>query len=479
MSKAALIFLLITGFGCLSAQEQLGVRLDSYTGMQTALLNPAHTINSPQKWTINLAGAGLFFDNSYLYAGNAGTLKMLRNPEKIKVITDYKNTAPPTDAMLIDFYRNYKSAYLDFQTKINGPAVSVHLGNRHSVGLFYNASLRLEAPRIPQSMNFHTLNELPEAKEITVEPVQLRMMAWDEIGCNYAYRWETDKGSFQAGLNLKYLRGFEAAYLSSDASLTYSRTGNQFQRFSRPDAALAYTTGNFENLDAGKYGLIPQGRGVGIDMGFSWIAPVSDNNYAFRFSAALNDIGKITFTPTAAYHYINKIKGDHYNLNAQLDAVKTLGQGIAKLTEIATGDSLNTLKSNSFAIATPMSLCLMADYRFYKNAYISFIVQQRVLQQSSPLHRGNMIAAAVRYEHRWFSATIPLSWYNYKHFRTGLAARLGFITIGTDDFFSWRKKREWTGTDFYIAVLLNPVDLKLTRGGPVFSRAKNIRCFQF
>ena len=479
MIKAGLILTLAIVSSFVSAQEQLGLRLDSYTGLQTTFLNPSHSVNLPLKWNINLAGAGLFFDNSYLFVKNAGTLKMLRNPGEIKSVTDYRQTPAPTGGMLVDFYRNFRNAFIDFQTKINGPAASVHLGENHSLGFFYNACFRMEAPQIPQAMNYPMLDELPDAQEITIEPLQLRMMAWDEIGCNYAYKWETDRGRFQAGVNLKYLRGFEAAYISSDASMTYSRIGNKLRRFSRPDAALGYTTGNFDNIQNGSYKLIPQGYGTGVDLGFSWIVPQHDESYAFRFSAALNDIGKITFEPKAAYHYINNIKGDHYNLNTQLNAVKTLGEGIVKLTEITTGDSLNTLKGNSFSIATPMSICLMADYRFFDNAYATFLIQQRVLQQSSPLHRGNIIAAALRYEHRWFSSTVPVSLYNYKHFRVGLAARLGFVTIGTDDLFSWKTKKQWTGTDFYIAVQINPFQLNLPRTRPGGGTSRNIRCYKF
>lgn len=479
MPKAILVFFFISGFGFLSAQEQLGLRLDNYTGVQTAFLNPAHTANLPLKWTLNLAGAGVFLDNSYMFINNAGTYKMITQAEKIKVITDYKKSAPPADAMLVDFYRNYRNAFIDLQAKINGPALSVHLGSQHSLGAFYNANFRLEAPQIPQSMNYHTLDELPDAQEITIESAQLRMMAWDEFGLNYAFRWETDQGKFQAGANLKYLRGFEAAYLTSYGELTYSRIGNNIRRFSKPDAALAYTTGNFGNLSNNRYELLQQGKGTGIDLGFSWIVSENDDKYKFRFSAALNDIGKITFTPTAAQHYINNIKGNHYNLDAQLDAVKSLGDGVVKLAEIATGDSLNSKKSNSFAIAMPMSLCLMADYQFFPNVYATFLLQQRILQQDSPLHRGNMMAAVVRYEHRWFSATIPISLYNYKHVRAGLASRLGFITIGTDDFFSWMKKKEWTGTDFYVAVMVNPFDLNLPGVNFNRSRGKNVKCFKF
>ncbi|MFZ4543039.1 MAG: DUF5723 family protein [Saprospiraceae bacterium] len=478
MSRFFSVVLFVAGFGNLVAQEQLGLRLDNYSGIQTSFLNPSHSSNLPLKWTVNLAGMGIFLDNTYAYIGNASTYKLITQSEKIKLITDYKKSQPPADAMVVDFYRNFKNAFVDFQTKINGPAVSVRLG-QHTVGVFYNANFRFEAPQIPQSLNFHTLDDLPNAAVITVHSAQTRMLAWDEFGLNYAYKWETDRGKFQVGANLKYLSGFEGAYLQSVGALGFSRLSKETLRFGKPDASLGYTTGNFNNLANNTYQLQRQGKGTGMDLGFSWIISEDDDTYQYRFSAALLDIGKITFTPTAAQHYANNIKGDNYNLTAQLDAVKTLGEGVAKLTEIATGDSLNTKKSDIFAIAMPMSICLMADYQFFPKTFATFIFQQRIRQQDSPLHRGNLIAANIRYEHRWFSASIPVSVYNYKHMKAGLAGRLGFVTVGTDDLFSWVKKKEWTGTDFYVAVLINPFNLSFPGLNLNRNRGRNIKCFRF
>jgi hypothetical protein len=69
-----------------------------------------------------------------------------------------------------------------------------------------------------------------------------------------------------------------------------------------------------------------------------------------------------------------------------------------------------------------------------------------------------------RFEHRWFSASLPVSLNNWQSVRVGFAARLGFLILGTDDFGGLFGQGNYNGTDFYIALKINPFNI----GGGLF-----------
>lgn len=461
------------------AQEQLGVRLDAYSGMQAAQLNPSHSANLPLQWNLHLAGVGLSVDNSYVYAKNTNLLQMLANTDKIKLLTEYKNTPPPSDVIIIDFYKNYRKAFGNFELKINGPAIAFHREN-HSGGLFYNVRAQLQAPRIPNGLNYYDVELLPYRELIKIPPASVRAMVWDEIGANYAYNFEINSGRIQIGANLKYLRGYEAFFAGSWNTLQLTRNSKDSVILGVPDASVGFTTGNLDNIKNETYKPQRQGNGIGMDLGATWlVSEYGDDNYQWRFGVALLDIGKIKFSPQAEYHYANEIHATGVLTRDDFKGIKTPIEAIRKYSKIVAGDSLETLYAKEFKIGLPMTLSLTAEYQFLPRAYVSAIFQQRIIQQDQALYRGNMLAVAARYQHRWFSTTVPVSLYNYQHLRLGVAARLGYLTLGTERLGSFFGKKNLTGTDFYMALAFNPFDINIPSLNIYPKERKPINCYKF
>jgi len=76
---------------------------------------------------------------------------------------------------------------------------------------------------------------------------------------------------------------------------------------------------------------------------------------------------------------------------------------------------------------------------------------------------------------------VPLALVNDSKFNWGLAVRLAFITIGTDNFQSLVGKKEFNGTDFYASIKINPFTLGANKGSKS-NKAKsrsNISCPKF
>lgn len=483
MYRSYVITLLFFWVSTSYAQEHLGVRLDAYSGMQTAFLNPSHTANLPLRWNLNLAGAGFFFDNSYAYLENTKLTHLLKNTNNIKLRSEYNGATPPSDVIIADFNTNLKKAFIDMQTTLRGPAFSIKLG-QHTAGIFYNANFRMEASNISNGLNYYVLDTLALRQYINIKPLQSRALAWSEIGLNYAFRWEMDNGYAQVGTNVKFLNGYEGFTLSSENTTEVARFPKDSIYFSRPDVAFAFTTGNFANISNGDgYKLQRQGRGMAFDIGASWLVTDDiDEGYKWRFSAAFLDLGKIKFKKTAEQHYIDKIVKRDFIITDNYENFETPTEVVRQVSKDILGDSLASLQGNKFSISTPATICLMADYQFFPKAFANVTFQQRILQNNAPLHRSNILAASVRYEHRWFSATLPVVLYNYQKARLGFAARLAYLTIGTDNLGSWLVKKKFTGTDIYCMLVFNPFNLNipgLKFGGGRRSRGKNVKCYKF
>ncbi len=483
MKKTAILFLLLflKNIASLTAQEQLGVRLENYAGINGVSLNPTHSMDYPLTWNLNLGGIGFFIDNSYSRIENSTVSSSIKDIEKIefgpKIKGSHSKTVP-----IIDFPTQLRTRYLFINGLIAGPALSLKIGQNHTAGLFYNARASLTAAKIPKTFNYYNIIGTPLYQNIQIPKTVAAAMVWDEIGANYAYKGETYNGFFQIGVNLKYLRGYEGAFVKVNNAFSFSHYPLDSLSTTSPSVSYGVTNANFKNIVDTTYQFQQTGSGFGFDLGFSYLFDANDyDDYGLKVSAALLDIGSVKFGPKAEEHFIE------YNKNRFLEGkkfnkVKTPEEALAELSQQQYNDPKKTFVDNSFSIGLPAALCLQADYQFFPHAFANATWIQRLPTQSVALRRGNLLAASVRYEHRWFGACIPLQLYEYQQLRMGLSLRLAFLTIGTDYLGSFVGKSNLTGTDLYVMFKLNPIGLNIDTSHWLEGfgkRSKKVECYRF
>ena len=66
-----------------NAQEQLGLRLDNYAGVNALTLNPAANATNPLTWDVNLAGFGAWLNTNLGYIQKASVSKVLNNMKNL------------------------------------------------------------------------------------------------------------------------------------------------------------------------------------------------------------------------------------------------------------------------------------------------------------------------------------------------------------------------------------------------------------
>ena len=98
------------------AQEAIGLRTDRYLGINTALLNPANTVQFPLRWDANIVALDHFTATNYLYVKDIGLFSLLNNIENVRFAN--ATDATPTQGTRIeaDYYTGSHKRYAFTQT---------------------------------------------------------------------------------------------------------------------------------------------------------------------------------------------------------------------------------------------------------------------------------------------------------------------------------------------------------------------------
>ena len=183
-----------------NAQEQLGLRTDNYSGVNSIMLNPANFISGEFNWDANIIGAGVFGENNYGFIYNTNVFDIIRKFPNVDGAFDYDDENEIPDSMLItDYYKSFTKKYYMGLTTILGPSFSMKFKNGQTIGVFTNFRAASSSHDIPSSLNYYFWDITPYYQDIEVSPVKGAAMAWSEIGLNYGKRFETHNGYIDLG----------------------------------------------------------------------------------------------------------------------------------------------------------------------------------------------------------------------------------------------------------------------------------------
>jgi Family of unknown function (DUF5723) len=465
------------------AQEQLGLRLGNYAGVYGLGINPTATFNNPLRWDINLVGTAAFFDNSYAYIRNSNVKTILTNLENAEVapfVEDFN--ALPINAPILDFYVDGRKKFLNSKNTFHLPSIAFKINAQHSVGVFLNIRAEGGSNDIPPSLNFYSIYKKPFTTIFQLPPARAVGMVWGEVGVNYAFQQEIGNDHFSIGVNVKYLQGYEAGYAVNKKLFSVSQYPGDTIFFSQPNVHYGFASSN----DTGK-DLHPEqnGTGYGIDLGINYTIGDDDEGYVARLGASVLDMGYVRFTKNAEQHQI-LINKDFKLWSAEYKNFKSVHETLNLLSYQVLNDSTKSTTGNSFALGLPTGFSLQADVKLIKNCYVNAFLMQRIPSKLG-IQRTNILAITPRFEHRWFEASLPIVVYNWQRARVGAAVRLAFLTLGTDYLGSFSSNNNVTGSDFYVALKINPFNLGLDLSGLSLGRSKKkgryssrkVKCYKF
>jgi Family of unknown function (DUF5723) len=480
--SAMFCYCLLLSYLPLSAQEQLGMRLERFSGIYGAALNPANTAFTPHNWEVSLLNAGLFFENSYGFAANTSIQNLARNSDKIRY---YKDTigenVVPDDAIFVDFYdvdRPMRAVALSY---LGGPSASFRVNEKFMVGLTTGVRGFGSMYDVSPSLRGKTVDAVRQFVPTVIPSLKGAGAAWGEIGFHFNMRSETNSGlDFAVGVTPKLLIGLESGYVRSASGMRYTKLRSDSLGFTGGNLDAGFTT---DNIDLRTETIGPfksEGLGGSIDIGVSWAMPDGGSSYRWRFGVALLDLGAVSFGKSAQVHQA-RFDSASFDASVLINNIKTPVEFGEELSSGLLGSPTASLKGNKFRVGLPTALSIQGDLQIAHRLYVGGLLIQRVPLGYKGLRRANTLAVAPRFEHRWFSISTPVTLNDWQSPRFGVAARLAYLYLGSDNLGSFFKKKQLSGFDFYIGLKINGFSSDEAAGltGGRRGRKRDVECYSF
>ncbi len=465
----------------LPAQEQLGIGISNYGGINALLLNPANSQTLPTRWDANLLAFGHFFDNNYLFLENTRLLDLwpgIANTE-IRAVLEAENRSAPAGSPVLDFYENEQLKYGRSLTSVLGPSLLLHIDESRSVGLFTRLRAALDIRDLPPTLDYYRYNLHPFEVPLSMEPMQGSALLWSEIGLNYALHQSGYTGDWSFGLSLKWLQGYESAYARNHKAFNLTQFPDN--QLSGDPLHISYGLASTA-LSHAQWRPRVNGHGLGIDAGVVYTIPgYGAQPYRWRLGASLLDFGFIRFHRSAEQHVLRTeatrvIQIDALEIPTEMGDV---GDALQNLSTQLLDNPAASLASQGLTMGLPTGFSAQADWCATPALFINATIVQSIAIQDIAPRRNNLLAITPRLEMRWVEIAAPISWLNWQHWRTGLAARAGWLWFGTDDLASIFKKADFQRTDFYVALKLNPGLFQSSLQGRQTTRKGRVSCPAF
>lgn len=432
---------MIISFLPVFAQNQLGLRLSNFSGINGAQLNPASFLASGQKWDLSVVSGGFFAYNEYAYLENTHLLELIKYKEESIPRSGEEAVVDP-NKIYYNYFDATKNISIDLNLFVGLPSFIIRF-NKMSVGFYSNIRTAVGTHKLDKDLDFYSLDEWKDGELRHIDKGKISGAIWGELGFNMGFITYDDM--FQSayfGANLKYLLPSQSFYVRSNNNSGVVREHDSLFVNGGP-----YEVG-FTTLKS-----VVNGGGLGVDLGFEYIKKDIERNgkkYKWKFGASLLDLGYMTFKRDAQKHHIEA--RDLYEIdNSSYKSVKNVDDAVANNSKQMLGKEGLSYESGKYTLMTPTALSLQYDVALPSNFFLNATLNRRI-EMAPVLPRENIIALSARYENEWFEIGLPAVLYNDRHLRMGTWIRLGPFTVGSDHIASiFFDRKQFAGTDFYFA----------------------------
>ena len=452
-------FLILLACLPLKAQEQLGVYTGKFAGINSVRFNPAATVNSPLQWDINLVNIGVFEENNYAFFQNTSLFNLLRNTGDIQVATEVNPDEPlPQNTILLDFFDNTDRKYLYVNSSVMGPSALFRVKD-HTFGIYFQGRTVAAANRIESTLGYYNFLRQDFGNSFVAAPFKIAGMSWSEIALNYGRKVKDYHGNeLAAGATVKYLQGYDAFFFNNNTGVSLTRQQGDMLDFETANVTYGLAT-NY-NEEENTYQFSKNGNGLAIDLGATYtIYGYDDDEYKLKVGASLVDLGKISFKQNAEKHEVTVDEAFTIDFN-ELENVDNSDELFEFVSQQALGDAAASQTGTQFSVWLPAAISLQADLALTKTLFVNATAVRRIRLNGAAVERSNILSLTPRFETRWFAAFVPITLFNDRDLRMGAALRLGPLTVGSDNILSMiQTQSTFTGSDVYVALKINPVDL--------------------
>lgn len=477
MTKTRLIILFVLLPAVIAAQNRIGLTAGDYSGANGIIMNPSSGVNSRYHIDVQLAGAGVFIKNNYLFLRQEDysmTGLLFRNPDFPSFIDELGNERYVDET----YHKGLKSGY--FNTRVYGPSFLVNKGN-YSYGLYtaVRAAVMVKnssydvSKFVYEHFDYPPLHNIKFKNEIDMHFETLNFL---ETGINYGQNiMVRDFAKLDIGVNFKYLQphsGAKAYIDNADYVVPNSDTLIVFQG----DGTLKFAVPvDYNNNNYSDNGSFFKGSGFGADIGLTYTKTGyyqrtkqsgkrymfhRSERYKYRIGFSVLDLGYITFNKNAQLHEYTDVSTfwtgiDDYEY---VSINSTMGDISENFYD--DGNRSKSLVDDEFTMLLPTTLSLQMDYHYTGNWYFHSVLMYNINKKANGFNRPHYLGLMPRFEKPYYGFGVPVSMYNFRRPQLGLNIRLFFLNIGTSNLSHYVGISSVSNLDVYVSIKFNLLKAK-------------------
>jgi outer membrane protein OmpA-like peptidoglycan-associated protein len=446
MKKKILILLTLTSF-VTHAQSYSGYFHDNYAGVQSVLFNPASIADSRFKTDINLFSVSSAVSND-LYG-----VKLF---DVFKDGYDFDSQSKMTPS-------NGNNALINLD--IMGPSFMFNIAPKHTLALFTRARSITNLRDVNGNLVDQVKDGLDQSSSFSFNAGSPNgaSHAWGELGLSYAaVLYQNNQHFLKGGITAKYLQGVGNAYIQGkDANAVFiENPTDPLNSTLITNGQL--TIGGSQDWEANEdYEFDISSSGVGVDFGFvyEWRpdyekydlnkANPADNNfrdlnkYKLRFGLSVTDIGSINY---------KKAKQDTYDITGTL--TQEMIDNTDNLYDLLNDRYTKTSTAKGVKTNLPTALHADVDWNIHNKFYLNLNGDISMVSNTklNAVNIADRVSLTPRYESRWFSFYVPVTWMEYSGTQVGSGLRVGTFFIGSGSIVSNLVSKESKAADFYVGL---------------------------
>ncbi len=472
-----------------NAQNYLGVMNSNYGGVMSTDLQPASFVDGRFLFDLNLGSVNVNTYQNFVSFNTSGMpggwLKSFKNDEA------YNSWALP-DSTFMD--RHIVKRYADNSNDKMGANINLqmdlfnfafHINSKIAIGLKAKARSITNignvdpsfAILIEQGLDYPSLWN----QKIDEQFLNVNHLTWAEVGFNYGQVvLDQEEHFLKLGATIKYLKGYSAAYFQT-SNLQFNLKNNDTTQLLTGNFNYGYSDNLPGLIENGLDNKFNSNFGVGLDLGFvyEWRPKYKDfkydmdgetnlwmknkNKYKAKVGISLIDLGSMRFKKGGLSRNFSVNNSSPFDLQS-FSAVSSLSDFDQILDSLinessAAGNTNWTSEqspNSTFVMRTPTALSLQLDYQLGKYFYVNVSGVMNVIlkKKDTKVIVPNQLSITPSFDWSWFGLFLPISMNEYSGFKTGLASRLGPLSIGITDFRTLFSVGKVRGAEFYLGLRL-------------------------
>ena len=472
-----------------NAQNYLGVMTSNYGGVMSTDLQPASFVDGRFLFDLNLGSVNVNAYQNFVSFNTSGMpggwLKSFKNDEA------YNSWALP-DSTFMD--RHIVKRYTDNSNDKMGANINLqmdlfnfafHINPKIAIGLKAKARSISNIGNVDQSFAILIEQGLDYPslwnQKIDEQFLNLNHLTWAEVGFNYGQVvLDQEEHFLKLGTTIKYLKGYSAAYFQT-SNLQFNLKNNDTTQLLTGNFNYGYSDNLPGLIENGLDNKFNSNFGVGLDLGFvyEWRPKYKDfkydmdgetnlwmknkNKYKAKVGISLIDLGSMRFKKGGLSRNFSVNNSSPFDLQSfsKASSLSDFDQILDSLiNESSAAGNTNWTSEQSpnstFVMRTPTALSLQLDYQLGKYFYVNVSGVMNVIlkKKDTKVIVPNQLSITPSFDWSWFGLFLPISMNEYSGFKTGLASRLGPLSIGVTDFRALFSVGKVRGAEFYLGLRL-------------------------